>query len=90
MIDCETNRDSEIKLYGLIETVLVLKFGKYMKNSMHNKFCIFELSTVISSSYNWSSNANFNYENIVIILEEVAKKFTYRFNKLISEFKSNE
>lgn len=88
MVDCTSNKASIIKSNDLIETVFAPEFGKYNKNYMHNKFCIFDLNTVITGSYNWSSNGNYNNENIVIILnEEIAKKFTIQFNKLVNNFR---
>ena len=44
---------------------------------MHNKFCIIDLCTTITGSYNWSFAANFHQENIIIEKEniQVAHKF---------------
>lgn len=36
------------------------------KNKMHDKFCIIDGRFVISGSYNWSKNANANFENVII------------------------
>ena len=36
------------------------------KNKMHDKFCIIDGRFVSSGSYNWSKNANANFENVII------------------------
>lgn len=57
--------------------------GLYNNNIMHNKFCIFDNSTIITGSYNWTNSANYNNENIVIITnQDLANKFLLQFNKL--------
>ena len=54
---------------------------------MHNKFAIFDDTIIITGSYNWSSNAAKNIENIVIILDkELADSFILKFNQLSVKF----
>lgn len=51
---------------------------------MHEKFCIIDSSLVLCGSYNWSQNANKNFENLVITDEElVARKFLNEFDTII-------
>ena len=40
------------------------------KNLMHNKFAIIDKKIILNGSYNWTQNANNNYENIQISEEE--------------------
>ncbi len=51
-----------------------------LRQYMHNKFCIIDERKVLSGSYNWSQNANKNFENIMITDERLVVK------KFISEF----
>lgn len=78
------NLDSEIKIYKNPSQ------GVY-DNIMHNKFSVFDGNTVITGSYNWTKKAKYNNENIVIIInEEMAKRFTIRFNKMVEEINCNK
>jgi phosphatidylserine/phosphatidylglycerophosphate/cardiolipin synthase-like enzyme len=50
------------------------------ENIMHHKFCVIDINTVISGSYNWTNKAQFNDESIDIkysreSTEPYAKKF---------------
>ena len=55
---------------------------------MHNKFCIFDGSILITGSYNWTYSAESrNAENIIItdaenVCEDYTKYFTYLWNQL--------
>jgi phosphatidylserine/phosphatidylglycerophosphate/cardiolipin synthase-like enzyme len=51
---------------------------------MHNKFCVIDLCTTITGSFNWTYGATFHQENIIIERGniEVAHKFAIQFNKL--------
>lgn len=55
---------------------------------MHNKFCIFDGSILITGSYNWTYSAeNRNAENIIItdegnVCEDYTKYFTDLWNQL--------
>lgn len=86
MNDDEINQYTPSMLGQSITVFKAPKHGKYQKNFMHNKFCIFDVNTVITGSYNWTKAANYHNENIVIVLnEEIAKKFRVRFNELVKE-----
>ena len=64
-----------------------LMVGDKKKNSsmMHNKFCVVDVATVITGSYNWSRQAQANYENITVISEhpELAWQFLAEFETII-------
>jgi phosphatidylserine/phosphatidylglycerophosphate/cardiolipin synthase-like enzyme len=52
----------------------------YFKNIQHHKFCVIDLETVINGSYNWTTKAKFNEENITVSADrELAKTFAQRF-----------
>ena len=55
---------------------------------MHNKFCIIDLCTTITGSFNWSYGATFHQENIIIERKniEVAHQFASQFIKLKQNF----
>jgi len=63
-----------------------LMVGDRKKNSgiMHNKFCIIDAATVITGSYNWSRQAQENWENITIISEhpDLAQQFITEFDSI--------
>lgn len=89
-----------IRISGIFETRQVSKFSEYEKfkekgmnvildknpKNMHNKVIIIDSSIVITGSYNFSSNAdNENDENVVIIFSrEIAIKYLNYFNKLLN------
>ena len=62
------------------------------KNLMHNKFAIIDKKIILNGSYNWTQNANNNYENIQISEEEkeLTESFIHEFNNLFNESKSSE
>lgn len=63
--------------------------SKNEKKTMHNKYCIIDNQRVIDGSYNWSYNAQFNEEHIVIIhSSEVAKMFKGNFDRLYKKYSS--
>ena|SRR5215207_4326834 len=42
----------------------------------HNKFAVIDSSTIITGSYNWTTKADENFENLLIVhCPEVAKKY---------------
>jgi hypothetical protein len=51
---------------------------------MHNKFCVIDLCTTITGSFNWSYGATFHQENIIIERKniDVAHQFAHQFIKL--------
>lgn len=63
------------------------KYPKYM----HNKYCIIDNYKVIDGSYNWSENAKYSEEHIIIVESEfVAKMYKDNFNKLMKKYINNE
>lgn len=54
---------------------------------MHNKFCVIDGITVITGSYNWSRQAQENWENITIIRDhsELASQFLQEFKRIIEQ-----
>jgi hypothetical protein len=56
-----------------------------IKSKMHNKFCIIDKKIIISGSYNWSSNASNNLENIIITDDlKTIYQFLLEYNKFIN------
>jgi len=88
-----------VKVRGLFEKRQISKFSEYEKfknlrmnvyidknpKNMHNKIIIIDSSIVITGSYNFSSNAdNDNDENVLIIFsKEIALKYLNYLNRLI-------
>jgi phosphatidylserine/phosphatidylglycerophosphate/cardiolipin synthase-like enzyme len=63
--------------------------GKGQENAlMHNKFCVIDSQIVITGSYNWSRQAQRNYENITITDEqpELASQFITEFEQIKRAF----
>lgn len=54
-------------------------------NLMHNKYCIIDKKRVIDGSYNWSCNAKYNIEHIIVIDDiDLAKKYRESFDKIFN------
>ena len=54
-------------------------------NLMHNKYCIIDKKRVIDGSYNWSCNAKYNIEHIIVIdYIDLAKKYRESFDKIFN------
>lgn len=69
----------------LIEIHYIPSFGMY-NNIHHNKFCVIDLKTTINGSFNWTTKANYNKENITIIHNrEQAEVFAAKFIELKSQ-----
>lgn len=52
---------------------------------MHEKFCIIDEEKVLNGFYNWSRNANKNFENLMITEKSlVVEKFVYKFKTIKS------
>jgi len=81
IIDDKINSKYKEKFQKYFTTYLA---SKEVSNSlMHNKFCIFDLKTVIHGSYNWTNRAKYNDETISLIQsKETAEQFALEFNKL--------
>lgn len=59
-------------------------FQIFMVEKMHNKFCVIDNKKVITGSYNWSYNAESNFENILIVsCNEIAKDYLKYFIEII-------
>ena len=66
------------------------KNNKY-KHYMHNKYCVIDNEKVLDGSYNWSKNAMYNEEHIIVVESEIiAKLYKENYNRLIKEYTNNE
>lgn len=81
--------------YGLNFEALQAKKGavhfignEKLNSIMHNKFCIIDNEIIITGSYNWSRQAQKNYENITVIREnsELAQQFIKEFYSIKNRF----
>jgi hypothetical protein len=82
------NRKSPIQHERITELGgLFLMIGNKKKSSaiMHNKFCVIDGETVITGSYNWSKQAQENWENITIISgqADLAQQFLQEFSSIL-------
>lgn len=76
------NRKCGFRFEEHFETYRLPEQGMY-RNIMHNKFCVIDLKTVISGSYNWSNKAQYNDESIDIkYSREAAEPYATEFIKL--------
>ena len=59
-----------------------------VKYHMHNKFCVIDLSVVITGSFNWTAQAvQHNQENILFFEnKDIAKHYADEFEKLWNLF----
>ena len=57
----------------------------FSKKMMHNKFCIIDQNTIINGSYNWTTGASRNNENIMVTNgnSNLVAEFRNEFNRLI-------
>jgi len=88
VVNDSINKNSSIEFCRLVDLGgCFLMVGDKKKNSsmMHNKFCVIDAATVITGSYNWSRQAQANYENITVISEhpELARQFLAEFEAII-------
>lgn len=78
--DDETNYSSGLPFESHFETYRKSKFGTFNNNIIHSKFCVIDLKYVMSGSYNWTKNAQFNKEDYSFTTNrEVAEKYAKRF-----------
>ncbi|HFK1530708.1 TPA: phospholipase D-like domain-containing protein [Bacillus cereus] len=63
----DINRRAGLDFESYFETYRIDGFGAYQNNILHGKFCVIDLKTTISGSYNWTTKAMYNQENIDII-----------------------
>ncbi|PGS41697.1 hypothetical protein COC58_12330 [Bacillus cereus] len=62
----------------------------YAKNFMHHKFCVIDEQILLIGSFNWSKNANFNFENLLELEDKLLIKQTLlEFNYLWKLTKNN-
>ncbi|AZR76744.1 phospholipase D-like domain-containing protein [Bacillus thuringiensis] len=84
--DEKTNTHIIDKLEGNFEVVKVGLKGDYLKNRLHDKFCIIDLEYVMHGSYNWSKNARNNDETWATALDrDFVRKFVDEFLRLYVE-----
>ncbi|QAW06653.1 hypothetical protein ES968_22075 (plasmid) [Bacillus subtilis] len=82
VIDDDINRKCGLSFEDHFETYRLPEQGMY-KNIMHNKFCVIDLNTVISGSYNWTKKAQYNDESIDIKhSREATEPYATKFIKL--------
>lgn len=81
--DDEKNNLGGLEFEKYFETYRIPPFGVYDKNILHNKFCIIDLLTTITGSYNYTKSAQYHGENIDIITDgEHARQYANRFIQL--------
>jgi hypothetical protein len=83
------NRNSPIDYQQLVEAGgMFLMVGDKKRRSaiMHNKFCVIDTNTVINGSYNWSKQAQENWENIVVVSDapELARQYIDEFETILN------
>lgn len=80
--DDEINARAGLPFEDYFETHKIPQRGMY-GNIMHNKFCVIDLKTVISGSYNWTKKAAYNNESIEVKQgRELAEQYAAEFIKL--------
>lgn len=89
LLDDSINRNSGIE-YDKYLTVHWVNKEKFDKK-MHNKFCVIDLKTCITGSYNWTTMAEYkNKENISIIKDaKTAGDYATEFTKIRKELSNN-
>jgi|28_taG_2_1085356.scaffolds.fasta_scaffold00113_21 hypothetical protein len=72
--------NKNIKLYPITT--------RFYKSLMHNKFCIIDDEIVITGSFNWSIQAYWHFENIIIVKNDfyLVKQFLHEFEDLKNYF----
>lgn len=83
--DNSSNRKHYSKIQKLTEKgakVYFIKMPNFF-NHMHHKFCIIDNRTILNGSYNWTKNADKNFENLFILRDSPLV-----VEKLKSEFKT--
>ena len=83
LLDKVQSRGNESKSDYLIDHGIEVRI-EHQKGIMHNKVAIIDDSTVITGSYNWTSNAELmNQENMLVIdTPEIVQKYQERFQYL--------
>ncbi len=74
-----------LDLGKLINNGADVRFSRFCKGIMHDKFCIID-DRVITGSYNWTYYANNNQENIIVTDERgLVKSYKEQFDKMFIE-----
>lgn len=82
IVDDDINKKYGFPFEDHFDTYRVPGRGIY-ENIMHNKFCVIDLKTVISGSYNWTRKAQYNDESIDIKnSREAAEPYATKFIEL--------
>lgn len=78
------NENKLINVCNRVKMVVIPKRGnRNYNNLMHNKYCIIDNKKVIDGSYNWSNNAKYNLEHVIVIESRtVAKMYKDNFDKI--------
>lgn len=78
-IDDEINARAALPFKGNFYYMAIPPTG-YFGNINHHKFCVIDLERVINGSYNWTTKAKYNKENITVSADrELAKNFAQQF-----------
>lgn len=83
--DDEINTNSNLNFEKLIQIGGKFTYysGQKSRSLMHNKFCIIDMKTTITGSYNWSYQATHNRENITVTYDsKLALQFSKYFYSL--------
>lgn len=86
--DSSTNKDKKKVDFEAIKNAGInfYQLGGEQNYVMHHKFCVIDLETVITGSYNWTYGATNNQENIVILKDKnLADQYATRFYELRNE-----
>lgn len=54
---------------------------------MHNKFAVIDKKIVLTGSYNWTDNATFRNDENLVVLDDVGKIYSDKFEQLWSDMK---
>jgi len=89
MLDDQNNKNNvgnfKLDFSRKIEVRYTSSYKQYKKN-LHHKFCVIDFDKTITGSYNWTTNAIKNDEDVVILKDiETAKDYAAKFIKLKSE-----
>ncbi|MBG9468759.1 hypothetical protein ABE55_19880 [Bacillus thuringiensis] len=89
--DYNNNRHNECIKFLKEQGIEIKKFRTaYAKNFMHHKFCVIDEQILLIGSFNWSKNANFNFENLLELEDkQLIKQTLLEFNYLWKLTKNN-
>jgi len=83
--------DSNQKQKVLIDSLIIKKVSiNFVKkhntiNTMHHKFCIIDDRVILAGSFNWTNNAFYNFENLIVIENDeiISKMFLSEFYEIL-------